>query len=386
VDTARRLVCPETPGDVLRSVRDALQGGPCVAPLPPEGLERAQALDVLRPEQPVAEAAAAAVVVTSGSTGRPKGVVLSRAAVVGAADATHERLGGPGHWILALPAHYVAGLMVLIRAAVAGAEVAVTDAWLRGLAEAAGRLEGRRYLSLVPTQLARACADPATTELLGSLDAVLIGGAAAEPSLLQRARACGIPVVVTYGMSETCGGCVYDGMPLDPMRVDLDSTTGRISLTGALVFSGYRLDPARTAEALHGSTFATQDRGRWVDGRLEVLGRLDAVVVSGGRNVDLQELERLAQTRIDSEVAVVGVPDAEWGSEVVVVSTGPETLAELRDRLAADVPAFALPRRLVRVTELPRTAGGKIDRRALVEQLQARAEVAAAAPNSSLQS
>jgi o-succinylbenzoate---CoA ligase len=367
--TATRLVCPETSGDVRLALTEALRGGPPVAPWPVDATERRHARQALRPDEPVIEADAAAVVATSGSTGRPKGVVLSRSAMITAAEATHARLGGPGSWILALPAHYVAGLMVLTRAVVAGTEVTSTDPRLGGLAGAAARLHGRRYLSLVPTQLARACSEPATVEVLRSLDAVLVGGAAADHSVLDRARRFGVPVVVTYGMSETCGGCVYDGEPLEPVRVDVDRESGQISVTGATVFSGYRLAPDLTAACLRGSTFTTQDRGRWIDGRLEVLGRLDAVVVTGGRNVDLSELETLAQSHTRSEIAIIGVPDPSWGTTVVAVTTGSDTLADLHGRLAAEVPAFALPRRLVRVAALPRTAGGKVDRRRLTEQL-----------------
>ena len=365
-----RLVCAEAPEEVLRALRTALAGGPPVAPLSPDAVERAQALAVLRPDEPVGEPDPAAIVMTSGSTGRPKGVVLSRLALAAATHAAHERLGGPGNWILALAPHYIAGLMVLARVAVAGTQVAVTDPRLGDLEHAAGELSGRRYLSLVPAQVARACADPTLSHVLAGLDAVLVGGAPLDPRLRSRARDLGIPVVTTYGLSETCGGCVFDGSPLAGMTVELDPESGRIALSGAMLFTGYRLNPALTAATLRGSTFLTQDRGQWVDGGLGVVGRLDAVVISGGRNIDLSELEQLAQASVDSDIAIIGLPDPDWGTEVVAVGTGPETLAELHDRLAGDVPAFALPRRLIRVRDLPRTAGGKIDRTRLIEKLR----------------
>lgn len=366
---SERLVCAEAPEAVLRALRTALAGGPPVAPLSPDSVERAQALTVLRPDEPVAEADAVALITTSGSTGRPKGVVLSRRALVAATEAAHHRLGGPGGWILALPPHYVAGVMVLARAAVAGTHVAVTDPRLSGLQHAAEALTGRRYLSLVPAQLARACADPALSNVLAGLDAVLVGGAPLDPRLRKRAHDLGIPVVTTYGLSETSGGCVFDGVPLEGMTVDLDPESGRITLRGPMLFSGYRMDALSTAACLRGSTFTTQDRGRWVDGRLEVIGRLDAVVVSGGRNIDLDELEQLAQAGVDADIAIVGLPDPDWGTEVVAVGTGPETLTELHDRLAGEVPAYALPRRLIRVADLPRTGGGKVDRTRLIQYL-----------------
>ncbi len=186
-------MCPETPAEVRHALTSALAGGPAVAPLPVDPREREQALGVLRPDLPLFEPDVAAVVTTSGSTGRPKGVVLSRSAVTAAAHAAHERLGGPGSWILALPPHYVAGLMVLARAEVAGTDVAVADPGLLDLEQAAATLSGRRYLSLVPTQLLRACDDPRTGRILARLDGVLVGGSAVDPALLDRARALGVP-------------------------------------------------------------------------------------------------------------------------------------------------------------------------------------------------
>ena len=367
IEGAPTLVCPETPPEVRHALTSALAGGAPVAPLPVDPREREQALGVLRPDLPLFEPDVAAVVTTSGSTGRPKGVVLSRSAVTAAAHAAHERLGGPGSWILALPPHYVAGLMVLARAEVAGTDVAVADPGLLDLEQAAATLSGRRYLSLVPTQLLRACDDPRTGRILAGLDGVLVGGSAVDPALLDRARALGVPVVTTYGMSETCGGCVFDGVPLSGVSVELDAA-GRISVRGTMVFSGYRLDPELTEASLSGRTFRTSDRGRWVEGRLRVDGRLDDVVISGGRNIDLAELEDLARAAGHGEVAMIGVPDQEWGVTVVAVSTGSDSLAELRSRLAAEVPDYALPKRLVRLATLPRTAGGKIDRPRLIRE------------------
>ena len=177
---------------------------------------------MLRPELAVEEADAAAVVATSGSTGRPRGVVLTRAALIASADATHRRLGGPGTWVLALPAHYVAGLMVLVRSLVAARPVLEVDARLDALAGLELTGDGPHYLSVVPTQLTRALCDPVRTASLRRFDAVLLGGSAADPALLDRAAAAGIAVVTTYGMSETCGGCVYDGVPLDGVDVTVE--------------------------------------------------------------------------------------------------------------------------------------------------------------------
>ena len=165
---------------------------------------------------------------TSGSTGRPRLVVLRPAALRASAAATAARLGGPGRWLLALPADHVAGVQVVVRALLAGAPPVVQD--LRGgfrpagFAAATARLgPGRRYTSLVPTQLLRLLdAGGAALDALLGYDAVLVGGAALDAGLRARAEAAGVRVVATYGMTETAGGCVYDGVPLDGVRIRLD--------------------------------------------------------------------------------------------------------------------------------------------------------------------
>ena len=275
------------------------------------------------------------------------------------------------------PLHYVAGLMVLARAVVAGTRAHQVGSDLAGLSAALETNAGRRYLSIVPTQLVRALDDHVLTEQLGQLDAVLLGGAPATPALLDRARTAGLHVVTTYGMSETCGGCVYDGVPLPGVSVQLDETE-RITLTGGSVFSGYRLRPELTADALVLSpdgerSFRTQDRGVWREDRLEVLGRLDDVVISGGLNVDLAAVERMSGTTPGlngGELAVVAVPDAEWGSRILAVTDRPGLdQAALRAHLRPLLPDHALPRELIRLTALPRTSSGKIDRQRLIHDL-----------------
>ncbi len=298
------------------------------------------------------------VVVTSGSTGRPKRVLLSRRAMRASADATHRRLGGPGRWLLALPPTNVAGLQVLFRSVRAGTEAVVVDR----PAGIPGGGSGRRYLSLVPTQLHRALAAPRDLEALSRLDAVLVGGGPLGPADRAAAEAAGVPVVATYGMSETCGGCVYDGAPLDGVAVKLDA--GRqVLLAGPVLFDGYADDPDQTAAALQDGWLRTHDLGRLDDdGRLLLLGRADDVVVSGGVNVPSHAvaaaLRRHPRVR---EVEVVGRPDPEWGERVVavVVASGPVPLEELR---ALVRPRAWAPTQLVRVDALPLLPGGKVDR------------------------
>ena len=368
------LLRPVEEADLPAALAAALDGGAPVAPLPPEPVERARALRALRLDAP-ADADAAVVVLSSGSTGDPKAVVLSAAAIRAGAEATHARLGGPGHWLLPLPRHYVAGLMVLGRAHLAGSTVVPLA---RDLSDLPGLSlpAGRRYLSVVPTQLVRALANPALVEALARLDAVLVGGGATDPALLARARAAGIPCVTTYGMSETCGGCVYDGVPLDGVGVSIGEDD-RISVAGPVLFSGYRGRPDLTAEVLESGWFRTGDLGGWVtdlDGtrRLDVAGRVDDVVVSGGHNVDLAAVERRALAwpeRGVAEVVVIGVPHPEWGVEVVAVADASLSYDDLRAWVRAELPAYAAPRRLVVLDRLPRTSSGKVDRRRLQTDL-----------------
>ena len=194
------------------------------------------------------------VVETSGSTGRPKRVLLPRAAVLASVAATSRRLGGSGRWSLRLPASYVAGLQVITRSLVAGHDP-VLDGW-----------GDATYTSLVPTQLHRMLDDPEDTERLVAMEAVLLGGGPIDRGLRERAETAGVRVVATYGMAETCGGCVYDGYALDGVAVALGGD-GRIRLGGPVLFRGYDGDPTATAEVLRDGWFLTSDAGRPRRGR-----------------------------------------------------------------------------------------------------------------------
>lgn len=353
--------------EIAGALASALDGGPVVAPLPSAPVERRRALAVLRPDQPVTEPDAAVVVTTSGSTGRPKAAVLSRAAIRASVEATHARLGGVGDWVLALPGHYVAGLMVLARTVLGRTRAWPVRSDLRDLPATVSDLTGRRYVSLVPTQLSRARRDDRVWEALRTFDAVLVGGGRTEPGLLAHARASGIAVVPTYGMSETCGGCVYGGRPLDGVEVTI-ADDGQILIGGKVLFSGYRLRPELTRASLVDGRLATADRGRWVDGRLEVLGRRDQVVITGGLNVDLAEVESLVRSwaeRSGGDAVVVGIPDPEWGTKIVAVTDGSGDLVDLQQSVRRTLPAYAAPRDLVTLRRLPRLASGKPDRRAI---------------------
>ncbi|WP_246487175.1 AMP-binding protein [Arachnia propionica] len=297
-----------------------------------------------------------AVVQTSGTTGTARRVVLSREALRAAARAARERVGGDLTWHLALPGRYVAGLMVQVRSAVAGRRAPVVPTDLEGLAPTG---DGDA-ISLVPTQLHRALGDAAVTQRLRAFDLILLGGAPLGAGLRERAGDAGLAVVESYGMSETSGGVVWDGKPLPGVWIGL--CDGRVSIGGPTLFDGYLDDPAATAEAMEEGTLLTHDRGRWEGGRLVITGRVDDVVISGGVNVDLAEV-RAAAARIDPETAVLAVPDAEWGTRVVLFAPGGD-LAGWREALAGALPKTWLPRQLVG-TPIPRTPGGKPDREAL---------------------
>jgi o-succinylbenzoate---CoA ligase len=363
---------PEAVRDLAAAVRAMLAGGEAVAPV---------ALGQTGP--PRDPGTGQAVLRTSGSSGAPKWVQLSAAALIASAAATHARLGGPGSWLLALPAHHVAGLQVVIRAALAGHRPAILalDGGFDPIAfnAAAKRLTsgpGRCYTALVPTQLARLLdTDP---EPLAGFDAVLLGGAAAPEQLLRRAAAAALPVVTTYGMTETAGGCVYDGWPLGGTQVRLDGD-GSIELAGPTLATGYLDDPQATAQAFHDGWFRTCDLGRLDDrGRLQVLGRADDVIVTGGLNVAPADVEA-ALTGLPGVAAacVVGVPDAEWGERVTAAvipadPVHPPDLSALRAAAHHLLTGAQVPKEIILLDALPLRGVGKPDRKAVRSILTAR--------------
>jgi O-succinylbenzoic acid--CoA ligase len=362
---------------VLGDLRSALNGsGPALAPhavnTPPQRL--ADDLGDLPPGLTL-------TVGTSGSTGRPKLAMLTGAALRASAEATHQRLGGQGQWLLALPAHHIAGIQVLIRSVVADTVPLCMDlaggfnpaAFARATAEISS--SARAYTALVPTQLVRLLASADGCQALTRFAAVLLGGSAAPASLLTRAKSFGVRVVTTYGMSETAGGCVYDGQALEVAQVRLERD-GRIRLGGATLAVGYLGEPALSAESfiqdVDGSHwFRTDDIGHLQEGALVVDGRIDDLINTGGLKV-VPRLVEAALIQLDTiaEAIVVGSADPEWGqvvSAAVVVAQGssPPSLQEVRDQLRGMVPDHGLPRRLATLAELPVRGPGKPDRAAV---------------------
>jgi o-succinylbenzoate---CoA ligase len=328
----------------------------------------------------------AVVVGTSGSTGTPKRALLTARALAASSRATHEHLGGPGQWLLALPAHHVAGLQVLLRSLDAGATpvaMDLTDGFApQAFVAATAQLDPgqRHYTSLVPTQLLRLLDHPrGGPDALRAFDAVLVGGAAIPPRLRLRAERARVRVVATYGMSETAGGCVYDGRPLPCTEIAFDDE-GRIHLGGATVAHGYLGRPDLTAAAFGVDEdgmrwFRTDDVGHTDENsRLHVDGRVDDLVNTGGLKVAPRLVEEAIIDHVPgvAEVVVVGSPDPEWGEAVcalVVLEPGAVraglTAAELRAHLRGILPDHALPRRAATTSDLPLRGPGKPDRRAV---------------------
>jgi len=380
----------------------------------PDTVEDTDGVTTARLGQKMGVAESTAVIIgTSGSTGAPKGVELSAAALLHSARASLARVDArPGQrWLCCLPATHIAGVQVLVRSLVSGTEPVLAT---RADAETVAG-SGCAHVSLVPVQLQRLLADQSrqsdiSTPLAG-FASVLLGGAAAPQSLLDEARAAGVPVVTTYGMTETCGGCVYDGRPLDGVIVGVgpggttppkpppltgglpappyppgppsggtdpsapssggtDSSvpsSGRIWIRGPVLFSRYRGDMAGT-EVVHDGWFRTGDLGQ-VDasGRLTVRGRADDVINTGGHKVVPGEVAAVLGTCPGvQDVAVVGQPDVEWGERVIAVvvpadRADPPTLELLRLHVRQRLPRYASPSRVVIVDAVPMLPSGKHD-------------------------
>ena len=341
--------------------------------------------------------APALILFTSGSTGKAKAVALSADALTTSARATERFLSGPGDWHLCLPVNHIAGFQVELRARLAGrAPVRAASARFTAqsfAAEVATLLEraGDRptYTSLVPTQLHRILEDDAATAAAARITHILLGGAAISPSLLERAEAAGLAIVRTYGMSETAGGCVYDGVPFDGVDVTI-TEAGTIDLSGPVVADGYveiGIDgtirpvdsPTLTVDEAGQRTMHTTDLGRIDSGVLSVLGRADDIIVSGGTNVSPHALETGLlpswQKAGIEEMLVTWVPDEEWGRRIVALvrladgggGVGAEDPRESAQRLNAldhGLTGQLLPQLVFPVAEIPNRSIGKPDRRA----------------------
>jgi len=341
----------------------ALDGtGPAILPLdatlPAPRLR--QLIDAIAPDAGVAEDTAV-IIATSGSTGEPKGVELGAAALLHSARASLARLdaadgGGAGGWLCCLPVTHVAGLQVLVRSLLSSSERTVAPT----LTAATLSESGCSYVSVVPTQLIRLLDEPGGAAALAEFAAVLVGGAAASAGLLDRARAAGVRAVTTYGMSETCGGCVYDGVPLDGVTVRA-ADDGLLRISGPVLMNRYRGGPDL------GDEFVTSDLGYVRDGRVVVRGRADDVINTGGHKVVPGEVAAALESCPGVlEVVVVGRADPEWGQRVTAVvvpadPADPPSLELLRTHVSKRLPRYACPSEVVLTRAIPVLASGKPD-------------------------
>ena len=331
----------------------------------------------VRPDEPVEDDDTALVAATSGSTGAPRGVLVTRANLRSAVEAAWEHIPGLREcsWVLALPVTSIGGFGAIVRATLAGTDLHVLPS-VGGAAPF--RVEDLLSLdvtepfaiSIVPTQLADILESPTATEWLSRATTVLVGAAATPGALAVRARERGISLVTTYGMTETTGGCVYDGVPLPGVRIELVDD-GRIDVIGPLVAAGYRGRPEETAESFAGIAparrFRTADHGEWQDGHLRITGRIDDVVTVHGVNVALGAVEAIVRSELGvRDAAVVAVPDDRQGHRLVafVVMTDPAGLAAIAPPVVERLGGPARPE-VITVDALPMLPSGKIDRLAL---------------------
>jgi O-succinylbenzoic acid--CoA ligase len=376
--------------DALQAIWDT---GDAAAPLDPRlpAVARRTMLDALRPTRIVGsdgeqhalsggvpvEEGDALVIATSGTSGEPKGVVLTHGAIVASARATTERLGlDPSRhtWLACLPVAHIGGLSVVTRALITQTPLVVMPGFDADLVEDAGRSGRVSHVSLVTTALARL--DPSV------FSCVLLGGSKPPATLHPN-------VVTTYGMTETGSGVVYDGAPLEGVEISIrqsddnypvlrethdasSGADGEILIRAPMLFRCYRDGEDGRVVGPDGTPgwFATGDAGHWEgDGRLAVSGRIDDVITTGAEKVWPDLVERALSAHPDVvEVAVWKRSDPQWGERVVawvVPSDEAPSLEELRRIVAETIAPWAAPKELVLVDDLPRTAAGKVRRRAL---------------------
>ena len=331
----------------------------------------------------------ALIIHTSGTTGSPKSVALSAAALRASAEATAKRLGGHGQWVLALPLSFIAGAQVIVRSVLADTQPEVVpqgpfDA--KSFARAVDQLtHDSKYSALVPVQLARvvdACEkNPDIARSIQQLDAILIGGQALDSQLRQRAQQCGLNIVHTYGSSETAGGCVYDGVPLDGVQVEVDPEDNTIAISGAVLAQGYLGDNKRTVDVFQNRNgkkwYVSEDTGVLDHGILTVGGRRDRTIISGGIKIDLDAVESLIHRKYsDVEAHAVYIPDLEWGSRPAVIVSGVdpdehESMTDaIHDLIRSELGRAADPAVVRFIETTPLLPSGKIDRQALTSFAQ----------------
>lgn len=307
-----------------------------------------------------APAEIAVVIGTSGTTGKAKEVALTALAMTSSARASNQFLGAkPGDtWSLLLPLTHIAAVNVVVRAL----ELGSTPIDLRNIE---GEYPNANFTAIVPTQLFRALNGEARLlKHLKSADAVLIGGAALSQGLRKQAEAAGIKIVTTYGMTETCGGCVYDGQALT--GVEFEVKGAKVRIKGNVLAANYLNAPW----SLDNGWFETSDLGEIVNDKLVVLGRADDVIVSGGENISLSAVENsLAVAFPKLQTAAFSLEDPQWGQSLQLAVVGEITDEAIFRHLEKDLGAVAKPKSIHHLSSLPLRGIGKIDREALAKEI-----------------
>ena len=323
----------------------------------------------------------ALIIESSGSTGTPKRISLSSAALIASAESSAERLGAKGQWLLALPINFVAGAQVLVRSLLADTLPVIMNTAVPFTAEAFARSASlltaeHRFVSLVPTQLARLASavgnadhilDEYLLNLLRRFDAILVGGQPPRAADVALLRNLGVNIVTTYGMAETCGGCVYDGTPLNGVELRLGDDS-RIQLRGPMLANNLQHAGATTSDGW----LQTNDVGQIDDhGKLTVLGRSDRVLISGGMKVALDAVEELtASIGGVVEACAVALDGGEWGERVGVAYVGsPEVADYLAGAIFEQLGIAAKPIRVLRIDRLPRLAASQKPDLKLIKEL-----------------
>jgi len=296
---------------------------------------------------------AAVAIGTSGSTGSPKEVLLSASAVLASAKASNKFIGAtPGQtWSLLLPLTHIAAVNVIVRANELGT-VAIDCRELKGEYPRAD------YTSIVPTQLFRALhGDDNLRNHLKSTKAVLVGGAALSASLRNQAESAGITVITTYGMTESCGGCVYNGIALEGVEIEIQDH--KICIKGPVLASSIQLKDG---------WFQTNDLGEFKNNRLNIIGRSDDVIVSGGENLSLNAVENSLTLAFPTvQFAAFAIEDPQWGQSLQLAVVGDIQDGDIAAHLEKELGAFAKPKGIHRMKSLPLLGIGKVDRKELAK-------------------
>jgi len=305
------------------------------------------------------------VVGTTGSSGISKEVGISAAAILASAQASNKYLGAkPGDtWSLLLPLTHIAGVNVLVRAQELGNE----PLDLRGEQSEYPRVD---FTGIVPAQLFAALnGEKALLQHLVDAKAVLVGGAALPDALRAQGQAAGITIVTTYGMTETTGGCVYNGEPLDGVEIKINSDN-HIAIKGAVLAEIYIGAEKMWDSAVKDGWFVTADLGKIEGGKLIVEGRSDDVIISGGENISLGQIEKSLQAHFPQlTCAAFAVSNPQWGDSLHLAVVGDGLLAEadINSYLATEFGSFAKVKGFLHVPELPLMGIGKVDRKKLAE-------------------